>query len=68
MPEQDRKGPEGRGPITGCSGGFCGVPLNTPDQEIEYLKNQEQALKKRLSYIRSRTRLMEIKAGAVNGK
>lgn len=54
MPKFDGTGPTGKGPMTGKGGGSCIIPLNTNEQELEYLKNREEALKKELRKTESR--------------
>ena len=63
MPKYDGLGPEGRGSMTGRGKGFCVIPVNTTAQEIEFLKNQEQALKKQLKHVTARIKRIENKAG-----
>ena len=59
MPKFDGTGPNERGPMTGRGSGYCVIPLNTTEQEIEFLKNQEQALKKQLKHVETRIRCIE---------
>ena len=59
MPKFDGTGPNGKGPMTGQGGGFCVIPVNTAGEELEFLKNQKQALKKRLKHIGARIRRIE---------
>ncbi len=61
MPKLDGTGPSGRGPMTGRGSGYCVIPLNTTVQELEFLKNQEQALRKQLKHVGNRIRRIEIK-------
>ena len=51
MPKFDGLGPNGKGPMTGRGSGYCIIPLNTPEEELDFLKNQEQALKKQLKHV-----------------
>ena len=51
MPGFDGTGPRGRGPMTGGGRGFCAVPLSAPQQELDFLKNQSQALREQLEQI-----------------
>ncbi|MBA7558705.1 hypothetical protein ES708_00312 [subsurface metagenome] len=60
MPGFDATGPRGRGPMTGGGRGFCAVPLSAPQQELDFLKNQSQALREQLEQIETRIRDMEI--------
>ncbi len=60
MPGFDGTGPRGRGPMTGGGGGFCAVPLSAPQQELDFLKNQSQALREQLEQIETRIKDMEI--------
>ncbi len=59
MSKFDGTGPNGKGPMTGRGSGYCVIPLNTPEQEIGFLKNQEQALKKQLKHVETRIRRIE---------
>ena len=59
MPKFNGTGPGGNGPMTGRGSGSCIIPLNTNEQELEYLKNQEQALRKQLNYVKYRIRRIE---------
>ena len=59
MPKFDGSGPNGKGPMTGHGGGYCVIPLNTPKEELEFLRNQEQALKKQLKHVTTRIRRIE---------
>ncbi|MFC2007028.1 DUF5320 domain-containing protein [Chloroflexota bacterium] len=54
MPGFNGTGPRGKGPMTGGSRGYCVVPLNTPETELDFLKNQSQALKTQLEQIETR--------------
>lgn len=45
MPKLDGTGPSGKGPMTGKGGGKCVMPLDMVEQELDYLKNREEALK-----------------------
>ena len=60
MPGFDGTGPRGMGSMTGGGRGFCAVPLNAPQQELDFLKNQSQALREQLEQIEARIRDMEI--------
>ena len=60
MPGFDGTGPRGRGPMTGGGRGFCVVPLSAPQQELDFLKNQSQALREQLEQIETRIKDMEI--------
>lgn len=59
MPKFDGLGPNGKGPMTGRGSGYCIIPLNTPEEELDFLKNQEQALKKQLKHVATRIRRIE---------
>ena len=61
MPKLDGTGPSGRGPMTGRGSGYCVIPLNTTEQELEFLKNQEQTLRKQLKHVENRIRRIENK-------
>ena len=63
MPKEDGTGPKGKGPMTGYGSGKCIIPLNTPEEELNYLKNQAQILQKELKTITSRIAKLE-KLGA----
>ncbi len=54
MPKLDGTGPKGKGPITGKGGGHCIIPLNTYEEELNYLKNREKALKTELKKTETR--------------
>jgi hypothetical protein len=54
MPSFDGTGPSGKGPMTGCGRGYCVIPISTPEQEIDFLRNQEQALELQLKQIKTR--------------
>ena len=60
MPGFDGTGPRGRGAMTGGGRGFCAVPLSAPLQELDFLKNQSQALREQLEQIETRIKDMEI--------
>lgn len=59
MPKLDGTGPGGNGPMTGRGGGYCIIPLNTTEQELKFLKNQEQALNRQLKHVGNRIRHIE---------
>jgi hypothetical protein len=40
--------------MTGCGRGYCIVPINTPEQELGFLKSQAQALQAQLKTTRAR--------------
>lgn len=54
MPEKDGTGPRGKGPMTGRGSGYCVIPLNTTQEERNYLKNQEKVLREQLQQIEIR--------------
>ncbi len=54
MPGFNGTGPRGIGPMTGRGMGYCVIPLSTQDQELDFLKNREQALRKELEQIEAR--------------
>ena len=54
MPGFDGTGPRGMGPMTGGSRGYCVIPLNIPETELDSLKNQSHALKAQLEQIEAR--------------
>jgi hypothetical protein len=59
MTEFDGSGPSGKGPMTGRGSGYCVIQLNTPEAELDFLKNQEQALKEQLRHVKIRIRHIE---------
>ena len=62
MPNKDGTGPEGKGPMTGYSSGSCIIPLNSKEEEVKYLKNQEKVLREQLNQVISRLRNLETTA------
>ena len=54
MPGFNGNGPSGTGPMTGRGMGYCVIPLSTQDQELDFLKNREQALREELEQIEAR--------------
>jgi len=54
MPNFDGTGPSGKGPMTGCGRGYCVLPISTPEQELDFLRNQAQVLQAQLMQIRAR--------------
>jgi len=54
MPTFNGTGPNGKGPMTGRGSGYCVIPLNTTEQELGFLKNQERVLKQQLKHIGTR--------------
>ena len=54
MPNLDGTGPHGKGPMTGCGRGYCILPISTPAQELDFLRNRAQALQLQLKQIRTR--------------
>ena len=67
MPKKDGTGPQGKGPITGFGSGKCIIQLNTTGEEMSYLKNQEEVLRKRLGTIKARIARLEANS-CVNNK
>lgn len=59
MPGFDGTGPNGNGPMTGRGMGHCVIPLNNPEQELGFLKNQVQALSEYLKKIKNRMSELE---------
>jgi hypothetical protein len=59
MPERDGTGPKGKGPMTGRGSGQCVIPLNTAEEEFEFLQNQERALRKQLRHVGSRMKRVQ---------
>jgi len=59
MPNKDGTGPKGKGPITGRGSGRCAIPLNTTEEELNFLKNQEQVLREQLQTVETRVRVLE---------
>ena len=64
MPKFDGTGPSRKGPMTGRGSGYCVIPINTTEQELEFLKNQERALKRQLKHIG--TRIKSLNAPGAN--
>ncbi len=62
MPKFNGLGPNGKGPMTGHGSGYCVIPINTPEEELGFLKNQEQALKKQLKCVTTRIKRIESNA------
>jgi hypothetical protein len=60
MPKFNGSGPNGKGPMTGRCSGYCVIPINTTEEEIGFLRNQEQALKKRLKHVKTRIKRIEV--------
>jgi len=60
MPNKNGTGPGGKGPMTGRGSGYCIVPLNTTEEELEYLKNQEKALREQLQHVEARVKVLEM--------
>jgi len=56
MPKLNGTGPRGEGPMTGRGSGFCVIPLNTTEKELNFLKTQEQTLRKQLKNVMTRMR------------
>ena len=54
MPRFDGTGPRGVGPMTGSSRGYCVIPLNIPETELDSLKSQAHVLKAQLEQIEGR--------------
>lgn len=59
MPNFNGTGPDGEGPMTGRGRGYCIVPLNTIQEELSYLKNQEKLLNEELRQIEIRIAVLE---------
>lgn len=59
MPKKDGTGPSGKGPMTGRGSGKCVIPLNTTEEEVNYLRNQEKVLREQLQLVQSRLRVLE---------
>ncbi len=62
MPKLDGMGPNGKGPMTGRGSGNCVIPLNTTEQELEFLKNQERVMKRQLKRIGTRIKSLNTPA------
>jgi len=54
MPGFDGTGPRGMGPMTGGGRGYCVIPLNIPETELDSLKSRADALKTQLEQIEAR--------------
>jgi hypothetical protein len=59
MPEKNGTGPTGKGPMTGRGSGRCIISLNTAEEELNFLKNQEKVLREQLKHIERRLRIIE---------
>ena len=59
MPNKDGMGPTGHGPMTGRGSGKCVIPLNTIEEELNYLKNQREVLREQLESVETRLRVLE---------
>jgi hypothetical protein len=59
MPKKDGTGPNGNGPMTGRGSGFCIIPLNTKEEELKFLKNQEKVLSEQLKQVETRLKVLE---------
>jgi hypothetical protein len=59
MPNKDGMGPTGKGPLTGRGSGHCVIPLNTTDEELGFLKNQEKVLREQLGQIETRIAVLQ---------
>jgi hypothetical protein len=64
MPNMNGTGPTGKGPLTGRGSGECIVPLNTRDEELTYLKNQEKVLRNQLQQVQTRIGVLEAASAA----
>jgi len=67
MPNYDGSGPRGKGAMTGRGLGYCIVPIGTAEEELEYLRKREEALREELEWVRDRIKKLEEPAG-VAGK
>ena len=63
MSRFDGTGPSGEGPMTRCGRGYCVVPLNTPEQNLAFLRNQEQVIKQQLKNVKTRIKFIESRLG-----
>jgi|WetSurMetagenome_2_1015567.scaffolds.fasta_scaffold451381_2 hypothetical protein len=59
MPIKDGTGPDGKGPMTGHGHGKCILPINTAQEEINFLKNREKVLREQLGQIEARIEGLE---------
>jgi hypothetical protein len=59
MPNKNGTGPTGKGPLTGRGSGHCAIPLNTIDEELSFLKNQEKVLREQLGQIETRIAVLQ---------
>ncbi len=64
MPKHDGTGPSGSGPMTGKGEGTCIIPLNTPEEELDFLKNRREALKRELA--KTETRIKKLSNASKN--
>jgi hypothetical protein len=63
MPGFDGTGPRGMGPMTGGGMGYCVVPLNIQETELESLKNQRYSLKAQLGQVEAKIEYLRSKKG-----
>ena len=68
MPGFDGTGPRGIGPMTGRGRGYCVMPLNAPEQELDFLNNQVQVLRTQLEQIETRIKELGHTGSKVNHK
>jgi hypothetical protein len=59
MPDKNGTGPIGKGPMTGHGSGKCIIPLNTKNEELNFLKDQEKTLTAELTRIKARMAALE---------
>jgi hypothetical protein len=59
LPKHDGSGPNKKGPLTGRGSGNCVVSIDTTQEEIMFLKNQEQTLKQQIKHIKTRINHIE---------
>lgn len=59
MPNKNSMGPTGKGPMTGRGSGHCAIPLNTTDEELSFLINQERGLREQLRRIETRIAVLQ---------
>ena len=61
MPNYDGTGPQGKGPMTGGGRGYCVLSIETPEQELDFLRNRAQVLQTQLKQVRARIKDAETK-------
>jgi hypothetical protein len=60
MPLKDGNGPTGKGPMTGRGSGQCILPINTAQEEMNFLKNRASGLREQLQQIETRVKDIKV--------